>query len=311
MKYAVISDVHGNLDALEAVLSDAARQLADVYLFTGDYCLSLPFPEQVVRRIAGLKHACVIRGNEEQYIERMQGEDEARWEGGQMHISCWCAHALSGESRRFLRGLPEKMSFRDEESDVVFHMAHSSHDWLRDAELGKFSCPTIPLMYGEGELKHRRLLEDIRSHLRVNQEFQEQCEKLEDGVYLFGHSHIQWFMQSGKKVFINPGSCGLPMDSCEQGAPYTLITAGKGGISVEERRVPYDIEGFIKKLRKSDQYKRVPVWSQIRIRELRTRREHLYYFLEYTERYARRVGDPVRPFTRNTWEGAYEEWTER
>lgn len=70
MKYAVISDVHGNLDALEAVLSDAARQHADVYLFTGDYCLSLPFPEQVVRRIAGLKHACVIRGNEEQWTER-------------------------------------------------------------------------------------------------------------------------------------------------------------------------------------------------------------------------------------------------
>ena len=75
MKYAVISDVHGNLDALEGVLADAARQSADAYLFTGDYCLSLPFPEQVVRRIAGLEHACVIRGNEEQYIEKMQGED--------------------------------------------------------------------------------------------------------------------------------------------------------------------------------------------------------------------------------------------
>ena len=98
MKYAVISDIHGNMDALDAVLADAEKQSADIFLFAGDYCLSMPFPEQAVQRIACMDNAFVIRGNEEQYIERMQGEDEGRWEGGQMHISCWCAQALSDES---------------------------------------------------------------------------------------------------------------------------------------------------------------------------------------------------------------------
>ena len=51
MKYAVISDIHGNMDALDAVLSDAEKQSADIFLFAGDYCLSMPFPEQAVQRI--------------------------------------------------------------------------------------------------------------------------------------------------------------------------------------------------------------------------------------------------------------------
>ena len=51
MKYAVISDIHGNMDALDAVLADAEKQSADIFLFAGDYCLSMPFPEQAVQRI--------------------------------------------------------------------------------------------------------------------------------------------------------------------------------------------------------------------------------------------------------------------
>ena len=76
MKYAVISDVHGNMDALEAVLADARKQGAEGYLFAGDYCLSLPYPEEVINTIRKIENAVIIRGNEEQYIERMRGERE-------------------------------------------------------------------------------------------------------------------------------------------------------------------------------------------------------------------------------------------
>ena len=82
----------------------------------------------------------------------MQGEDEGRWEGGQMHISCWCAQALSDESKMFLRRLPERKQFGMRKA-VLFSMSHSSQDIIGNAELSKFSCPAIPLMYKERELK--------------------------------------------------------------------------------------------------------------------------------------------------------------
>lgn len=202
MKYAVISDIHGNMDALDAVLSDAEKQSADIFLFAGDYCLSMPFPEQAVQRIACMDNAFVIRGNEEQYIERMQGEDEGRWEGGQMHISCWCAQALGDESKMFLRRLPERKQFRDEESGVVFHMSHSSQDIIGNAELSKFSCPAIPLMYKERELKHSQLLCDIRKHLSGNEEFQRQCDKLEDGgIYFRTFTYTMVYAKREKDIY--------------------------------------------------------------------------------------------------------------
>ena len=43
MKYAIISDIHGNLPALKAVLEDAKNQNITHYLFAGDYCLSWPW----------------------------------------------------------------------------------------------------------------------------------------------------------------------------------------------------------------------------------------------------------------------------
>lgn len=56
------------------------------------------------------------------------------------------------------------------------------------------------------------------------------------------------------------------------------------------------------------QFERVPVWSKIRIKELRSRREQLYFFIKYASEYAERTGDTVRPFGKKTWEGAFEEW---
>lgn len=163
-------------------------------------------------------------------------------------------------------------------------------------------------MYKEEQLTHEKLLQDIRTHLSGSREFQERCGALEKGVYIFGHSHIQWFMQQDDRIFINPGSCGLPMDGCEEGAPYTLLNSDENGLQVQERRVPYDIEAFIRKIEESDQFERVPVWSKIRIKELRSRSEHLYFFIKYASEYAERTGETVRPFGKKTWEGAFEEW---
>ena len=71
MKYAIISDVHGNLPALNAVLRDAEKKNVEGYIFVGDYCLSNPYPNECITRIRELKNTYVIRGNEERYLENL------------------------------------------------------------------------------------------------------------------------------------------------------------------------------------------------------------------------------------------------
>ena len=75
MKLAVISDIHGNLPALNAVLDDAKRRGITEYVFTGDYCLSGPYPDECVAAMNAVENKYIIRGNEEKYLEDLIGKD--------------------------------------------------------------------------------------------------------------------------------------------------------------------------------------------------------------------------------------------
>ena len=72
MRYAVISDIHGNYPALKAVLADAGTQGTDTYLLLGDYTVVFPWVNEVTETIRGLKPSFVIRGNGEDYLIDLQ-----------------------------------------------------------------------------------------------------------------------------------------------------------------------------------------------------------------------------------------------
>lgn len=71
MKFAIISDIHGNLPALNAVIEDAESKGIDNFIFVGDYCLSNPFPDECITRIREFPKKYVVRGNEEGYLENL------------------------------------------------------------------------------------------------------------------------------------------------------------------------------------------------------------------------------------------------
>lgn len=71
MKFAIFSDIHGNLPALNAVIEDAEKQNVDSFLFLGDYCISNPYPDECIARIRSLDSKYAVRGNEEKYLENL------------------------------------------------------------------------------------------------------------------------------------------------------------------------------------------------------------------------------------------------
>lgn len=87
MRFAIISDIHGNLPALDAVLEDAKNNNVDSFIFVGDYCLSNPYPNECIQRMRDLDKKYIIRGNEEKYLENLIDKDQTMWTDGQMQIS--------------------------------------------------------------------------------------------------------------------------------------------------------------------------------------------------------------------------------
>lgn len=301
MKFAVISDIHGNFPALEAVLADAASQDAEGYLILGDYCISAPWPDRVTDTLMRLDNAHIVRGNEERYLRIPEGDD------GQFEVTRWCKHTLGKKRCDWLWELPERLDFTRD--GVDFHMAHST-EVLLDAKIGAgLIGPTgHARRYPEGIIPHDVILQGIRDVLRSDEAFRQARENLTGGVYLFGHTHTQWHLQDGECLFVNPGSCGLALDCASPGAPYTLLTVENGSVEVEERRVPMDAVTLIGQAKQTTQYVAARIWSEIVFEEWRICRERISLFLRFAESYAAGIGDDRRPFVTETWNAAYDAW---
>ena len=275
MIYALISDIHGNAHALRLVQEDAIAHGAETFIYTGDLCISAPWPNEVIRLIEDTpQQKRMIRGNEEHYLRLPTGDS------GQMEISRWCAGELKEENLRWLDTIPEQLGFEIE--DVHVRIAHSSEAFIGDAEQKYFSSRMMPERYPDGPVSRQALLEDIRSTLGKDDGLKNRLAGMQRGVYVFGHTHTQWHAEIDGRLLINPGSCGLPLDCCaEFGAPYTLLTLENGKATVEERRVPYDVEKLICDVKKTSQYREAHVWSELIFEEWRSGREKVYYFLQH------------------------------
>ena len=141
MKYAIISDIHGNLPALELVMKDAKENNIDFFIFVGDYFLSNPFPDECMTKIRSIENKYIIRGNEEAYLENLIGKEQSTWTDGQMQISYYCYRVVSEENLKYVLSLPSNLNFTDNNIDIF--IAHSSAEFIEDCEHKEWSTAQL------------------------------------------------------------------------------------------------------------------------------------------------------------------------
>jgi len=307
MKFAVLSDIHGNLPALDAVIEDAGN--VDCYIFAGDYCIGNPYPDECITRIRSLDRKYAVRGNEEKYLEDLIGKDPAGWTDGQMQISYWAFQKISPDNLQYVLSLPGAIQLQS--GGIPIHVTHTSQAFIGGCEQDEWATAKVAVRYKESWLTQERLQSDILHSLNHSPHFRQTFARLKNGIYIFGHTHIPWSYPSedGKKLLLNPGSCGEPLDCIKDGIPYTVLDISPSGrITFAQRRALLDKAGYIERLRQSEQFEKAHVWSSLVIKAWETRREQVMPFLQYVEKYAVATGDTQRPFSLPTWEKAFERW---
>ena len=310
MKYAVISDVHGNYPALQAVLEDARRQGITHCLFAGDYCISGPWPDQCIAAIRGLPEKTVIRGNEEKYLEDLIGKDPLLWTDGQMQASYWAFRNIRPEHLDYLLHTPHTADFLS--NGVRIHMAHSSVAFLDTYPFYTWNSVTVAERNRKADADPEKILSDMADEREGDPVFRAAVSKLEEGVYIFGHSHIQWTYKArdAEVYLINPGSCGIPLDGIRNSIPYTVLEISEEGwVKIEEKRIPFDKAALIRSVMRTELFREAGVWTRVIMRELATATEHIHFFLAFVKQYAGEIGDDRRPYAADTWEKAYEIWS--
>ncbi|MBI4220213.1 MAG: metallophosphoesterase family protein [Chloroflexi bacterium] len=222
----MISDIHANLAALEAVSEDAERSGADAPPWVlGDIVGYGPEPNEVVAHLRDAK-AVAIAGNHDRAAVRSIGVEEFNPLAARAVL--WTADALSEESRTFLSSLPERL------------------------KRGKFT------------LVHGSPRDPIWEYMVSAAALEENLEHLSTPGCLFGHTHIPmlvWMKPGGPtlvesehgktielgedRFYLNPGSVGQPRDG-DSRASYVLLDEEAG--TVEFRRVRYDYSATQKRM---------------------------------------------------------------
>lgn len=231
MRYALISDIHANLPALDAVLADIdARGDVDAIVHAGDLVGYSSFPNEVIARLAERRIAG-IAGNYDSTVATGYRHCGCRSENARQeelaHVSyAYTLDACTPETKAFLGALPFSLDLRPLG--------------------GHLSGPRLLLVHGTPTLNTVYWTEDRDDDF---------CRKMAAVVDLkagdviaFGHTHRPWHRTVDGIHFINTGSVGRPKDG-DWRAGYVLLTLGEGDARVEFRRVDYDIAATIAGIR--------------------------------------------------------------
>jgi len=221
MKLAVISDIHGNLPALDAVLADIQFQGVDQIVNLGDIFSGGLFPAETADRLMPFSFP-TVRGNHERQLLEMDFSD--------MGLSDKHAFkSLQAEHWQWLKDLPAQLTFNE---DIL--MVHG--------------VPGDDLVY---------LLEEVSaSGVKPSSEARALAfiAGRKESLILCGHTHIPREMRlPDSRLIVNPGSVGLQaydddipyahvMESGSPHARYAIVEKHNGSWKAEFRAVEYDWE---------------------------------------------------------------------
>ncbi len=203
MKYAVISDIHGNSEALKATIDDAITNGCNAFIFLGDYGTDFPGIHEVLNMVRWCQNnypTYVIKGNREEYILDYINGKVPDWKNNPTKkIIVHDAEAMNEEDKSFIRN-------------------------LKAAEI--VNLPNI----GKVALSHNS---------NLNAEIKEAMESGEIKNILFGHSHTAGVWHSGECDYYNPGSAGLSKDGVS--STYAIMEQREGKLSFDIKAINYDI----------------------------------------------------------------------
>jgi predicted phosphodiesterase len=234
MRYALISDIHANLPALQAVLADIdGRKDIDATYHLGDLTGYAPWPNEVVallreRQIPG------IAGNYDSTVatdyKHCGCRADTPHEEELSHLSYeWTRSHVTPETKGYLASLPFRIDIRPFGGHV--------------------SGPTITLIHGNQTLNTVYVTED-----RPDSFLEKMARDIgarPGDVICFGHTHKPWQRVVSGIQFINTGSVGRPKDG-DWRAGYVVLSVEASGVRSEFVRASYNVDEAADAIRVSD-----------------------------------------------------------
>jgi putative phosphoesterase len=218
---AVITDIHGNLPALEAALARIDELGIERVYCGGDLVGYGPHPNEVCALI-GDRAIPTIYGNYDYAIAR-DLED------------CGCAYPTQHERELGQRSVDWTLAHTDQRAK----------DFMRDLPFDlrfDVSATAVHLVHGSPRKVNEYLFEDKPASLYERLAAAEDADAL-----VFGHTHKPWVREYGGVLFVNCGSVGKPKDG-DARAGFAVLRREREDLRVTIERVPYDAEAVAREV---------------------------------------------------------------
>lgn len=236
MKIAVLSDIHGNYKALQKCLEHCKTQNIDAYAFLGDYLGECPYPQKTMEILYDMreKYQCFfIRGNKEDYWINRRKNINCDWKNGNCSVGAmiYCYENLTSKDIDFFETLPicESVKF----------------DGFED----------ILLCHGEPNDNRGKLLPD-------DEKTKEIVNSCVERYIVCGHTHIQQVIFNDRKIVLNPGAVGVPLNSEAKTQYMILETVGREW-KYKFVSLDYDVDGVINEMHTSGLWDITLYWCRI------------------------------------------------
>jgi putative phosphoesterase len=216
-RLALLSDVHGNLLALEAVRKEIRKQKPDVVLVAGDHALNGPQPAEAIDALRELEAegAVIVQGNTDIAVADFDYAAAFPWfpEGVPESIVAgaeWAHEALGPDRLDWLRRLPAERRLRVDDTLVLLtHASPGSQTQGFDTTLDAAAVV-------------------------------ERLSRTDARVVCCGHTHLPEVRDFGYRVIVNDGSAGYVFDG-DPTASWALIDLVDGAVTAEIRRTAFDV----------------------------------------------------------------------
>lgn len=231
MRIAIISDIHGNLTAFQAVLEDIKSQNVDDIICLGDTATLGPHPKEVINTLRDL-HCVTIKGNHDAAV--VHPELAAKFEITEYLLPDlhWCRERLTEEDLDWLDGFKStyELTLPNNVKVLFFHGSPLSPVDIIQATTN----PELLDKYFEGQ---------------------------DATVFIGGHSHIQMYRRYGEKLILNSGSVGNAfkfaytpgiIPSLLPWAEYTIISENGNTLDVDLRRIYFNTAELLKQIAESE-----------------------------------------------------------
>jgi len=218
-RLALISDIHGNRTAHDAVLADALTDDPDDIICLGDIAAGGPEPGAVITRLREV--GCrAVRGNGESWLLEDLPPGKSAETRRLAEVVKWAREQLTAEDLDYLAALPATLN----------------------ADVGGL---TLLCFHGSSRSDVERLLASTSDN-ELKEVF---AEAPSAHVFCGGHTHLRLLRRRGEQLVVNPGSVGLPLGSLVAADPrlpawaeYAIVEIEDGEAEVAFRRLSVDVE---------------------------------------------------------------------